>query len=155
MTIRRLTFRLTELDDPFKYGVKLIEDGAITAEADFSCSPRTERKTSQALDDIDTGRCKYDDLCYVGSQLWDGLVAGNVQARYKVIRDATRQEKCLFHIRLCLPRAWNRCRGSRCTTPRRPSSRRRSASALFETSQKTSINPGRGLGPAGRSKCSW
>ena len=105
MTIRRLTFRLTELDDPFKYGVKLIEDGAITAEADFSCSPRTERKTSQALDDIDTGRCKYDDLCYVGSQLWDGLVAGNVQARYKVIRDATRQEKCLFHIRLCLPRA--------------------------------------------------
>jgi hypothetical protein len=104
MTIQRLTFRLTETDDPLKYRVALVENGVIAAEADFACSPHTERNTQQALERIDSGQCKYDDLCYVGSQLWDGLISGDVRVRYRAIREAARPERDLFHIRLCLPR---------------------------------------------------
>ena len=45
----------------------------------FACDPWREKQTREALEKIEDGSCLRDDLAYVGSQLWSGMVHSQVE----------------------------------------------------------------------------
>ena len=99
-------FRLVPSDnDPNRFNVELTCPGSETVEVPFACDPFGERQTKEALEKIARGDCVRDDLAFVGSQLWDGMVHGTTLTRVDDLRKA--DPEAFFHVRLRLPRALN------------------------------------------------
>ena len=71
-------------------------------EVAFACDPWKEKQTREALEKIEEGSCQRDDLAYVGSQLWSGMVNSQAETLFDQVRSSSRAE--FFHIRLKLPR---------------------------------------------------
>jgi hypothetical protein len=102
-TIRSLAFRLRALENAESgFTVELTDPGHDPVEVLFACDPWGEKKTREAIDQIEKGDCLRDDLAYVGSQLWSAMVHGAVQAQFEQARKADAAP--FFHIRLRLPR---------------------------------------------------
>jgi hypothetical protein len=99
-----LRFQLARVAGDAGYTVRLTAEGFEPAEAAFASNPRGGRATSEALAKIEADRCQEEDLCYIGSELWGGLMAGAVQVRYKQVREAMSRDRGLYHLRLSLPR---------------------------------------------------
>jgi hypothetical protein len=98
-----LRFRLWPSDtSPSGYDVELTIQDRDPVVVPFACDPHGEKQTQAALEKIDGGECLRDDLCYVGAQLWSGLVHGPVQALVDRAREG--DPPALLHVRLRLPK---------------------------------------------------
>ena len=106
LTARSLQFRLRPSDTAASgFNVELTVPGLDRAEAAFECDPWTEKQTREALDKIEKGECVRDDLAYVGSQLWSGMVHSGVLGQVDQTR--TTDPTGFYHVRLRLPRRFD------------------------------------------------
>ncbi len=84
------------------YSSVFMAQTASPVEVAFACDPWREKQTREALEKIEEGSCQRDDLAYVGSQLWSGMVNSQAETLFVQVRSSSRAE--FFHIRLKLPR---------------------------------------------------
>jgi hypothetical protein len=98
-----LKFRIDMFESAISgYGSTLAAQSNEPVQVPFECDPWREKKTREALEKIEDGSCQRDDLAYVGSQLWSGMVHGQAEALFEEIRSKSRAD--FIHIRLRLPR---------------------------------------------------
>ncbi len=92
-----LCFRVAEQDGGHR--VTLSADGfePVSSELEIDLGPTS--RVCEVIAQIE-GCPRRDDLMDVGSQLWAGLLSGDVEARFDEISDAEGADKPLFHIRL-------------------------------------------------------
>jgi hypothetical protein len=98
---RRLAFRIFPTPS-HGYMVQLATEGQAPAEASFDGNPLGEPTTVQHCQAIDAGTDSEDDLAFVGTMLWRGLITGKVGELFKKIKQDARSDDRLFHLQLTL-----------------------------------------------------
>lgn len=91
--------------DPSKQqglSVRLTVNGEGTAENPFDGDPLKEQTIVQCRSAIEAARDQEDDLRYVGTQLWSGLIAGPVGELFRRVQRAAYADGRLFHVRLSM-----------------------------------------------------
>lgn len=95
-------FQLVKQND--SYVVWLMIDGDKQGEFKFDCDLNDSSELVQAIERIEYNDCDSDDLKYVGSLLWDGLVSDEVLTiLYRTMDES--DEHAQYHFRIELPDA--------------------------------------------------